>query len=140
MSDHLDEAHAQAGLTLLTANLPGRVHDGKVPDGTDPNAGYVLVYAHTAWPREGLGNSVREDKVTATTTLVCHCVGATASAARTVGGLVRFSLLNMIPVVAGRSCGPVREDDVLSPNRDETTGALVMDQVRTYSYISVPAA
>ena len=137
--DLIEEAHAQAGLNLLEANdaLSGRVFDGKVPDGTDPP--YVQVYRNVAWPRAAVGESLAGLMVTVTTTFTCHCVGESSAAAEAVGMQVRGSLLNQRPVVAGRSCGLIRQDEALPPSRDENTGRLVMDAVRIYSFISVPA-
>jgi hypothetical protein len=134
VSDLLDEQHAQVGLLALDANPNLTVFDGKVPDGTDPP--YVLVYAQVSWPREGVGTSLLEQQVTVTTTYICHCVGLTPSAARAVAMQVRSSLLNLRPVIEGRNCGPIKQDDVMPPSRDETTGKLVMDQVATYSFTS----
>lgn len=140
MTDQLDEDHAQAGLDALAANpeLTGRVFDAKVPDPT-PDPPYVLVYTQVAWPREGIATSLDQRQVTITTTFVCHCVGLNAEAARAVGMQVRSSLLNLRPAVTNRSCGRIKEDDVLAAAPDETTGRLVIDQVRTYSFTSVPA-
>lgn len=141
MSDLLDEAHAQAGLQLLIAEFgASRVFDGKVPDATDPAAGYVLVYTEVAWPAgpEGMANPLSNFAVTAVTTWTLHCVSTTAAGARAVQGRARAALLNQRPVVAGRSCGIIRQDEVLPPSRDETTGQLVMDAVSTYSLFSAP--
>jgi hypothetical protein len=138
MIDFLEEAHAQVGLVALDANPNLTVFDGRVPDPT-PTPPYVLVYTEVVWPREGLGVSLNGSQVGVTTTYVCHCVGGTAAGARAVAGQVRSTLLNFRPTIAGRDCGPVKCDDVLAPTRDETTGKLVMDQVATFSYLSVPS-
>jgi hypothetical protein len=136
VSDALDELHVQQGLAALSAN-PNLLHvfDGKVDDPT-PDPPYVLVYSTVAWPREGVGTSLTEVQCTITTTFTCHCVGLTAAAARIVGMQVRSSLLNLRPTIGGRSCGPIKEDEVSPPTPDESTGRLVMDQVRVYSFVS----
>jgi len=137
VSDLLDELHAQVGLTLLNANgaLAGRVFDGKVPDPT-PDPPYVVLYVSVDWTRDGIGTALNASQVTVTTTYNCHCVGLTAAAARAVGMLVRSTLLNVRPVIAGRDCGPIKQDETLPPQRDETTGRLVMDAISLYSFTS----
>lgn len=140
MSDLLDELHAQVGLDLLEAT-PGlgatKVFDGKVPDPT-PDPPYVILYVSVDWTRDGIGTALNADQVTVMTTYNCHCVGLTAASARAVGMLVRSALLNVRPVIAGRSCGPIKQDETLPPQRDETTGRLVMDSISVYSYLSTP--
>lgn len=144
MTDLLDEQHAQAGLAALAANpnlrlaadpTASNVFDGKVPDPT-PDPPWVLVYTRVAWPRDGIGTSLTEQQVTVTTTYTCHCVGLTAAAARAVAMQVRSSLLNFRPTIAGRNCSPIKQDDATDPDRDESTGRLVMDAVGVYSYTS----
>ena len=139
MTDTLDEQHAQVGLAALVANpslTSSRVFDGRVPDGTDPALGYVLLYTSVAWPRDGIGTALTEQQVTITATFTCHCVGLNAQAARAVGMEVRSSLLNLKPSISGRSCSPIKQDESLPPDRDESTGRLVMDQVQVYSFTS----
>jgi len=139
LSDLLDELHAQAGLTLLNANsaLAGRVFDGKVPDPT-PDPPYLVVYTSVDWTRDGIGTALNATQVTVMTTYNCHCVGLTAAAARAVGMQVRSTLLNARPVIAGRNCGPIKQDETLPPQRDETTGRLVMDAITVFSFLSTP--
>lgn len=136
MADLVDENLAQAGLLLLAADAGMSSFDGKVPDGTDPP--YVLVYTTVAWQagEAGTANAINAQSVTALVTWTCHCVGETAAAARAMQMRARAALLNQRPVVAGRSCGLIRQDEVLAPNRDETTGRLVMDGVSVFSMIS----
>ena len=136
MTDLLDETHAQVAFGLLAAN-PNltNVFDGAVPSPT-PDPPYVLVYSRVAWPRDGIGTSLAGMQVTITTTWTCHCVALNAAAARHVGMQVRASLLNARPVIAGRNCSPIKQDDSVDPTRDETTGRLVMDAVSVYSFAS----
>jgi hypothetical protein len=142
VSDTLDDAHAQAGLALLRADIVLTVYDGKVPDqvatGPGPDLPYVLVYSKVSWPRDGAGNTIQGTAVTVSATWTCHCVGASAQAARGLQGRVRAALLNQRPVIAGRSCGLIKQDEVLDPNPDESTGRLVMDAVSTYSLVTTP--
>lgn len=136
MTDSIDETLAQTGLGLLRADVGLTVYDGKVPDGaTEP---YVLVYTTVAWPAGAEGNTVTGLRSTAMVTWHCHCVAESASGARIVQQRVRAALLNQTVTVAGRSCGRIKQDEVLAPNRDETTGHLVMDGVAVYSLLSTP--
>lgn len=132
----IDETLAQAGLNLLRADAGLTVYDGRVPDGA--GRPYVLVYTRVAWPHDGTGNSLTGASVTAHVTWTCHCVGETASTARVVQQRVRAALLNQSPVVAGRSCGQIKQDEVLAPSRDESLGVLIADGVSIYSLISTP--
>ncbi len=143
MSDLLDEQHAQVGLALLIANPAlgaGRVFDGKVPDPTPPDPRYVLVYTVVEWPsgEGGIANALDHLSVTCRTTYYCHCVGLTAASARAMAMLARSSLLDVEPVIAGRSCGLIEQTEFVPPQRDETTGRLVMDAVAVYQFTSAP--
>jgi hypothetical protein len=136
VTDFLEEQHAQVGLQALAANPNiAQVFDGVVPSPT-PDPPYVMVYSKVAWPRDGLGTSLTAQQVTVTTTYTCHCVGLTTPAARAVQQQVRISLLNFRPTIAGRNCSPIKQDDVLEPDRDESTGRLVMDAVSVFSFTS----
>jgi len=144
MSDLLDEQHAQVGLALLIANPAlgaAKVFDGAVPNQVPPAPPlplpYVIVYTVVSWTRDGIGTALNGTQVTVTTTWNCHCVGETAASARAMAMLVRSSLLNVRPVIAGRNCGPIKlTDDPQAPQRDETTGRLVMDESATYGFVS----
>lgn len=135
MSDFMEETHAQIALAALDANpnLPN-VFDGKVPDGSI--APYVLIYCAVQWPRDGLGTALTARQVTVTTTYTCHCVGYNAAAARAVQAQVRETLLNLRPVITGRNCSPIKQDDATVPDRDESTGKLVMDAISVFSFTS----
>ena len=142
MADLLDEQHARAGLDLLEA-YPGlgaaRVFDGRVPEdsnGRSPEPPWVLVYTVVEWTKDGIGTALNSTQVTVTTTFYCHCAGVTAAAARAVGMLVRSALLNVRPVIAGRSCSPIKQLETVPPQRDETTGRLVMDATSVYTFTS----
>lgn len=137
----VEQLHADAILALLAA-APGSpalvVYDGKVPDPpTVASPPYVLVYLATTTPT---GTSLTSSQDRAVTRAYCHCVGADAKAARAVAGRVHAALLNAKPTITGRVCFPIRDDDSGGPpDRDETTGVLVMDQVSVYRLESVPS-
>jgi len=141
VADDLDELHARVALDLLAADPglgPDRVYDGKVPDGSEPP--YVLVYTTVSRPAGGAGaaNALDGRDVTIITDWYCHCVGGTAAAARAVSMRVNRALHNVRPTITGRSCSMVRQGETTPPNRDETTGVMVMDLVVTYQLITTP--
>lgn len=139
--------HARAVLDLLDAdNAPPAlvVLDGYVPDGTV--APYVLVYFTVSSPtaEQSPGSvGLTFDQTRVVIEAFCHSVasGTTSAAAgaRAVATRVRNALLNVRPTVSGRTCTPLRHVDNQPPQRDESTGSLVFDQIDVYRYTSVPA-
>jgi hypothetical protein len=136
VTDSIDEALAQVGLGLLRADAGLTVYDGRVPDGSV--LPYVLVYTTVSWPPGAEGNTLTGKRVTASVEWTCHCVAGTASGARVVQQRVRVAFLNQTGAVANRQCGLIKQDEVRAPDRDETTGQLVMDGVSVYSLLSTP--
>lgn len=138
MTTWVEQAHADAVLALLGAALPASpplvVYDGQVPAGAAPP--YVLVYLATATPS---GTSLTSVYDRAVTRGYLHCVGSTAEAARAVAGRASNALLGVIPAIAGRICFPIRDDGSdAPPQRDETTGVLLMDRLVQIRLESVP--
>lgn len=131
-------AHADAVLGLLTA-APGslRVLDGAVPNGAVPP--YVLVYFADNDPETSDSRPLdgRSDRFVQR--VYVHCVGGNASATRALGERVRTALLDVTPTVSGRSCFPIRREEGQPPQREESTGTLIMDRVDLYRLESVPA-
>jgi hypothetical protein len=143
MSDLIDKAHADAVLGLLHAALdpvPISVFDGKVPDPTPKVATnpWVLVYFNPGWPVDGKANSLDGTATTYQLTFFTHSIGATAAAARAVAGQVRAALLNVRPIVTGRSCWPIRWDDGSPTDRNEDLGFPVMDKVDVWKLQTAP--
>lgn len=131
--------HANALLALLAADAQLTVYDGAVPD--SPAAQYALVYFYVETP-DGL---TAPDKVpltfnsdVITAHVYVHCVGGNAVAARAISGRVRSLLQNVTLTIASRSCFPIRWVEGSPPQRDESTGPLVMDLVDVYGWTSVP--
>lgn len=137
------QAHADAVLALLNAatGTPAlTVLDGSVPQGAA--LPYVLVYLSDRTPGAADvpdSTPLQGDSDRLVTTIYCHCVGGNAKAARAVAQRVRGALLNVTPAIAGRICWPIRADEDQPPQRDETTGPVVMDLVSMYRLESVPA-
>jgi len=134
VTDGLDQALANAGLALLNADplTPALVvYDGAVPSPT-PAPPYVVVYTTVDRPSEDLDNSADGRTRVWVARWICHCVGANAVASRAVAQRVRTQLLDAAPTIVGLSCGKVRQEQTQPPQRDETTGVLVMDAVEVY--------
>lgn len=143
MSDGLEKAHADAILGLLHAALdpvPIAVYDGVVPDPFPDPATHpaCLVYFAAEWPTTGTANALDGQSVTYLMRAYCHSIGASAAAARSIGGQVRAALLNVRPTIAGRTSGLIRWYDGQPPTRDETLGALVMDRVDVFELTTTP--
>jgi hypothetical protein len=136
VTDGLDQALANAGLALLRADVgpPALVvFDGKVPGGSTPP--YVLVYTSVERPAEDEDNAADGRSRVWVVRWICHCVGSgeDAAAARGVAQRVRAALLDARPSIANLSCGPIRQEPGSPPpQRDESTGVLVMDAIVTY--------
>lgn len=127
-----------AGLALLAADTGLTVYDGKV--GATPPGSYVLVYTMRMLPT----GDVAPDKIRLTgqsraveMRLYCHCIGATAAAARGIQGRVQQQLLDVTPIVPGRTCFPIRWIDGQQSGRDEETQRVAFDQVDVYGWSSV---
>ncbi|WP_422744349.1 tail completion protein gp17 [Micromonospora sp. WMMD754] len=132
-------AHADAVLALLAAapGNPLRVLDGAVPKETAPP--YVLVYFGDEDPELPDSRALEGSSERFVLRAWVHCVGGNAAAARALGERVRAALLDVVPSIAGRSCWPIRREEGSPPQRDESTGTLVMDRVDVYRLESVPA-
>jgi hypothetical protein len=132
MTDGLDQAIANAGLALLAAEPGPTFYDGAVPNPT-PALPYGVVYWTISRPSDDPDNSANGKTSVWVARWIIHGVGGTAMSARAVLQHARTALLDVRPTVAGLSCGPIRmEGDSQPPQRDETTGVLVMDAVETY--------
>ncbi len=137
------QAHSGAVLALLDADdvAPALVvRDGYVPTNSAPP--YVVVYFTIESLQAELDLS-SSDMTYASTRVncyaYCHYVGSNATAARAVAARVRAALLDVTPVITGRTCFPIRHVENQPPVRDETTGVLVMDQVDVYRLSSIPS-
>lgn len=132
MTDGLDQALANVGLDLLRADAQLTVFAGSVSSPT-PAPPYVVVYFTVGRPSDDPDNSADGLSRVWVARWICHCVGGNDTAARAVAQRVRTALLDVRPTVAGLSCGLIRWEESQDPQRDETTGSLVMDAVEIYS-------
>lgn len=131
--------HADAILGLLAAasGNPLKVLDGAVPNGTVPP--YVLLYFGDGDPELADSRPLEGASERFVLRVWAHCVGGNAAAARALGDRVRSALLDVAPAISGRACFPIRREEGSPPQRDESTGTLVMDRVDIYRLESVPA-
>lgn len=132
--------HANALLALLAADGQLTTYDGAVPKA--PAAQYALVYIYMETP----DGAVAPDRISLTLASTAinlrayvHCVSGSAAGARGIAGRVRQLLLDVTPIVAGRTCWQIRWIEGQPPQRDEETGATVFDLVDVYGFSSVPA-
>lgn len=136
--------HAAAVLALLDADNTAPalvVHDGKVPNNAPSVAEqpYVLVYFDDTDPELADSRPLTGASQRYVMRATCHSVGGNALAARMVADRVRTALLDVVPVVTGRTCQPIRREDGQPVQRDEETLTSVFDKVDVYRVESVPA-
>lgn len=134
------QAHADAMLGLARGPGPGTpltVLDGAVPNGTVPP--YVLVYFTDDDPEDADSRSAEDGPGRYVLHGYFHLVGGNAAATRALADKLRARLLGVVPTVVGRSCFPIRREESNPPERDESTGTVVMDRVDIYRLASEPA-
>lgn len=141
MADELDRLHLDAALDLLRADAALTVYpDAQGFTPTDPPPPYVVVYASIERPADAPGNALAGSSTTWTVRWYCHCVGDGLYAATAVAGRVRSLLLDVVPTITGRVCGPIRQEAGSPPtSRDETTGPQLHDQAVVYRCTTYPA-
>jgi hypothetical protein len=96
----------------------------------------VLAYQYILRPPDAEGNALAGRSQSWTTFSTFHCVGTTPRAAAAMQMTVRAALLDRVPTVAGRVCGPLREDQCLPVQKDDTSGTDVYDAVCVYRFTS----
>lgn len=134
MTDQLDEDLAKAGLLLLAATGIPLFDDERVPASTVTR--YFRVYSATDRPDDHGGNSLAGRSVAWVTRWWVHHVGQNDTAVRALAMQSRLALLDQRPVVAGRSCGLIRQEAVQPPRREESAGPLTVDLVVVYRMTS----
>ena len=133
--DQLDELHARIVLDILETDANQPVYEGSTPDNVQPP--YMLVYTSVYWPGNGSEGQTLEFKTNqCITQAFVHCVGETDQAARALSNRARQLLVNVRPVISGRSCSLIQQQNAQNPVKDERTGVLVMDVVATYQFTS----
>lgn len=137
MADLQDAAHFDAALNLLRADATLRLYpdgEGFVP--TLPVLPYIRVHHYISRQPDAPGNSLAGLSHSWTVWLYFHCAGETDQSAAAMQMRVRAGLLDVVPTVAGRVCGPLREDQCLPVQKDSTSGRDVYDAVCIYRYTS----
>lgn len=140
MADNLEAIHVNAGLDPLRAEgltvYPDA--DGNVPLARERAQEYVLVYVSIERPTGGASNRINGGSDTWITRYYCHCVGPNYYSAGAIAGRVRTALLDVTPVMAGRTPTPIKQDADQPPQRDDSTGTAVYDQVVVYRLRTSP--
>jgi hypothetical protein len=128
--------HAAAVLALLDPDPVWTVYaSGQVPAGIDPKATpYWVVWFTRARPEINFAGV--SDAFQARIDL--HSVAGNADAAQIGSDRAEALLLDVTPTVTGRVCHKIRWEESLPPQRDESTGVLVMDAIDRYVLLSRP--
>lgn len=139
----VEVAHAKAGLDLLTAAFaaPGiPLYDGKLPASTTTLAmPWVMAYTTVEWEYDDPDVSILHESSTVITTWQLQVAAANNTAAMAVLGLIRAALLDVVPTVSGRKCGPIRMVSVQIGRSDEGIGTAVLDPIAIYELKTRPA-
>jgi hypothetical protein len=140
VTDGLDQALANAGLALLTADTSLVVFRGGVPNPT-PNPPYVVVRTTVDRPSDDPDNSLNGKSGVWVCRWFCYCVGGGTGATPTeaeiaaiaVAQRVRTALLDVRPTIVGLSPGPIRWEQSSPPQSpDELTGTPIREAVEVY--------
>lgn len=129
-----DNPHAAALLALLHSNPLLTVYDERVPE--TPASAYVRPYVNEL---ARIGDDLTMGPTEAKVWVSCHCVADTAKGARIVANNVRATLLGVRLNVTGWLCWQIHHEQSIPPQRDESTGRLVMDQIDVYSLVTKQA-
>lgn len=132
MTDLIDQAIANAVLALLQADGNLTTYDGAVPSNPTPDPPYAVIYYYFTRPHDDPDLSLTFTSRVWVADFIVHAIGGNAIAARAVAERVRTNLLDVVPVVAGLTCGPIRMENSEPPTRDETTGPPYFDAVTAY--------
>lgn len=122
------DPHVAAVLDMLTTGLPATVtvYDGDVPG--KPDQTYVVLYPDPGW-RERSSLTLASDHLTLSFQVTC--VGTTAMQTRQVSDAVCAALIDRAPVVTGRQCGPISQDQGMPDiARDSQTRDPAIDRPR----------
>jgi len=146
------QAHTDAVLTLLRAAPPAPpfeplpIYPGEVPDYLADGSGgpadlYCLVYMTLTTP---YGTALTNASDRGVLQIITHSVSGntktdgSSTSAQIVAQRVRAALLDVVPVVTGRACFPIRQELGPPVQRDEKAGPKVYDQVDLWRLETVP--
>jgi hypothetical protein len=137
---NLLEDHAAAFLGLISGTGLTTFDSGVSDEAPDQ---YVLVYPLFETPDGLLAPDALSLTLVSTAldvSMYVHNVGVTAQSARATASRTRGAVLDVVPVVAGRICFPVRWRGGQPVRRnEEIPGAPVFDEVHVYGWRSLPA-
>ncbi|HTI19972.1 MAG TPA: hypothetical protein VNC22_06485 [Sporichthya sp.] len=140
MTDGLDQALASAGVSLLQADASLTVYRGGAPSPT-PDPPYVVVRTTVDRPSDDPDNALNGRSGVWVARWFCYCVGGGPGAtpedaevaAIAVAQRVRTQLLDVRPVIAGLSCGPIRWEQSTPPQiPDELTGVPIREAIEIF--------
>ena len=133
--DELDELHGRVVLDILTNDANQPVYNNAAPDNVTPP--YLYVFSHIYWPGNGSdGQNFEMVTNQCQSRSFVHCVGETDESARALSNRVRQLLVNVKPVIAGRSCSLIQQESSNTPDKDERSGSTIFDAVASYLYTS----
>lgn len=136
LQDHADAVmallYAQAGLTVYPDETGGST---TVPVGASPP--YVSVHMVAV---RGLNGRLNHRSTRLAMRIYCHSVGADDAQSRFVSDLVASALLDIVPVIDGRVCYPIRNEAGRpdEPREDESIGSLRATITDTYRLETMP--
>lgn len=125
--------HAAPGLTVYPEAEPGD-NVTVVPAAARPP--YVAVHLGFSYAQGPSGEEFPSSRMVARA--YCHCVGGNAIAARVVADKVVTVLLDVVTVVPGRTCFPIRFESSVPARPDESTGRLVVDMTLVFRLETLP--
>lgn len=143
MADTLERDHIDGGLALLRADTGLTVYpdaEGFVPEAPSMPDHYVRVYTSIERPINGASNRLDGRSSTWVVRWYVHGVGPNEYAALAVAMRVRAAWLDITPTVAGRVCGPIRQEASQPTSRTEHTGTAVYEKVDVYRMQTSPSA
>ena len=140
----LEVLHVKAGHDLLTTAFAGPgipLYDGKLPATTTTLAmPWVLSYTSVEFEHDDPDVSLLNESSTCITTWQLQVAAANNTAAMAVLGVIRTALLDVVPVISGRVCGPIRMVSVQLGRNDEGIGTAVLDPIAIYELKTRPAS
>lgn len=125
--------HANAVLSLLSADTALRVYDGQVPN--NPVLPYVVLYIDSGTRST---ESLEGDADTADFSMQTTSVGSTREQAQWAAERAMGALLDVRPSVAGWACGRIRHVGSQPTRRDDDVDPPLMYATDQWRFLSTP--
>ena len=126
--------HAAAVLALIDAQPNVTVYDGQVPN--RPVLPYAVMYADQGGAGQSAFSGKSDFRVWRFQTTA---VGSTPEQCRWLAERVELALLDVAPVVTGRTCGRIDKLDSQPVRRDDTVDPALFYAVDRWQFLSVAA-